>query len=152
MPDPRFLRCRPDTMYGSYLLYLNRARNFNVVLDVFLPGQTAVVHNHLCWCVFVCLGGIERERLYDVDESLAKKPKQIDERVCDVGEVRTMDSSRRLFHQIECGSNEPAVSLHLYGANIGELERDMWNAEGGKLVKFRSGYSNSSMGLGPYLE
>jgi predicted metal-dependent enzyme (double-stranded beta helix superfamily) len=150
MPDPRYLACQPDAMYGSYLLYLNSSATLNVVLDVFMPGQAAMIHNHKCWCAFACLEGVERERLYSVDSALETAPVQELERICAVGEVRALGGARNLFHQVECGSDSPAVSLHVYGADIGRLERDVWNEEKGQFVSFRSNYSNDAMGLPEY--
>lgn len=152
MPDDRYLQCQPDAMYGSYLLYLNASGTFNVVLDVFLPGQAVVIHNHRCWCAFTCLHGAERERLYSVDLDLSDAPAETHERICKAGEVRVLDDDRNLFHQVECASDSPAVSLHVYGADIGRIERDMWDEEAGKFVTFRSNYSNDLAGLPAYYE
>ncbi len=150
MPDERYLRCQPDAMYGSYLLYLNEEKTFNVVLDVFAPGQAAIIHNHLCWCAFACLDGVEKERLYSVDESFSEKPEQTLERICPPGQVRSLGDGRNLFHQVECASESPAVSLHVYGADIGRLERDMWDDSTARYVTFSSDYSNTAAGLPTY--
>ena len=150
MPDDRFMQVQPDAMYGSYLLYLNESGTLNVVLDVFLPGQAAVIHNHLCWCSFVCLSGDERERLYEVPEDLSGPPREIDDRICPPGQVRGLADARNLFHQVECASDEPTVSLHIYGNDIGSLTRDMWDADRGEFVKFSSGYSNEAVGVPEY--
>ncbi len=151
--DPRYLVCVPDSPYASYLLYVNEQATLSIVLDVFMPGQAAVIHNHRCWCAFVCLAGKERERLYEVAPGLAAAPEQIEERICPAGNVRLLVSERHLFHQVECASAKPAVSLHLYGADIGRLDRDLWDAEAGprgEFVTFRSDYSNEVMGLPAY--
>ncbi len=153
MPDPRFLACQPDAPYASYLLFVNESSTFSIVLDVFMPGQAAVIHNHRCWCSFTCLEGVERERLYAVDPNLSAPPQQIEERICRVGSVRVLGSDRHLFHQVECASDEATVSLHIYGADIGRLKRDMWDADagaGGEYVNFKSHYSNTAAGVPAY--
>jgi predicted metal-dependent enzyme (double-stranded beta helix superfamily) len=152
MPDLRYLECQSNAMYGSYLLYLNTPATFNVVLDVFMPGQAAIIHNHQCWCAFACMFGVERERLYSVDLDLAGAPTQTVDRICTVGEVRSLGDARNLFHQVECASDAPAVSLHVYGADIGRLERDMWDEKARKFVSFRSNYSNETAGLPVYYD
>ena len=153
MPDERFLACQPDSPYASYLLYRNSDASLSIVLDVFMPGQAAVIHNHRCWCAFTCLGGEERERLYRVPPDLSAAPLQTDERTCPVGNVRLLGSDRHLFHQVECASEEPTVSLHLYGADIGALVRDLWDANAepdGRYVSFKSDYSNDAAGVPTY--
>lgn len=154
IPDSRYLACRPDAPYASYLLFVNDQASFSIVLDVFMPGQAAVIHNHKCWCAFTCLDGLERERLYDVAPDLLSPPAQTEERICPVGQVRVLGSDRFLFHQVECASDAPTVSLHLYGADIGRIQRDMWDAQagnGGRYVHFSSAYSNEAAGLPTYL-
>ena len=154
MPDSRYLACQPDAPYASYLLFVNKQATFSIVLDVFMPGQAAVIHNHKCWCAFTCLDGLERERLYDVAPDLSSPPAQSEERICPVGQVRVLGSDRFLFHQVECASDVPTVSLHLYGADIGRLKRDLWDADsrrGGEFVTFSSEYTNEAAGLPVYL-
>lgn len=154
MPDSRYLACQPDAPYASYLLFVNEQATFSIVLDVFMPGQAAVIHNHKCWCAFTCLDGLERERLYDVAPDLSSPPNQTEERICPVGQVRVLGSDRFLFHQVECASDVPTVSLHLYGADIGRLKRDLWDAgfgRGGEFVTFSSEYTNEAAGLPVYL-
>jgi len=151
--DPRYLECCPESPYASYLLYVNEQATLSIVLDVFMPGQAAIIHNHRCWCAFTCLAGSERERLYKVASDLSAPPQQIEERICPVGNVRVLGSDRHLFHQVECASTQPAVSLHLYGADIGHLQRDLWDAEAGshgRFVSFQSDYSNDTLGLPTY--
>jgi predicted metal-dependent enzyme (double-stranded beta helix superfamily) len=52
------------------------------------------------------------------------------------------------FHQVECASAEASISLHVYGRDIGRIERQRWDATG--LLAFRSEYSNDVAGLPPY--
>lgn len=152
MPDPRYLQPEAGAPYASYLLYLSADARFCIVLDTFLPGQAAVIHNHRCWCVFACLQGVEHERLYDVDPDLAAPPRENGRRSRMPGEVSVASAAPNGFHQVECASSEAAVSLHLYGADIGAITRQRWNTEAGLFEDFVGGYSNAVQGLPTYFK
>jgi len=139
MPDPQFRKLQPGAPYSSYQLYLNEHESLSVVLDIFAPGQVAPIHNHCCWGVFVCLEGEELERRYAVAGDLSGRPLQTDVFNNGPGEASVGDPARNAFHQVECVGDVPAISLHIYGANIKALERDRWDEDSGRFVSFRSG-------------
>lgn len=151
MPDPRYLQCQPDAPYGSYLLYLSKDADLCVVLDIFMAEQAAIAHNHLCWCVFSCLEGVEHEYLFDVPDDLSASPAQLLSRLRHPGEVTMADAAKGAFHQVGCAQGDMAISLHIYGADIGTLRRQMWDSEAAQFVDFTSGYSNALVGLPTYL-
>lgn len=151
MPDPRYLQCQPDAPYGSYLLYLSEAADLCIVLDVFMARQAAIAHNHLCWCVFSCLEGVEREDIYQVPDDLSSAPVKTVSRLRKPGEVTLADAAPGAFHQVACAEGERAISLHVYGADIGTLHRQMWDDAAKSFVPFRSGYSNDIVGVPTYL-
>ena len=154
MPDKRFLQLQPDAEYSSFLLYLHPDQSLCVVLDIFMPGQAAWIHNHLCWCIFVCLEGAEIESKYSVPVDLSSGPVLKDTARCPEGRVRVAPADKNAFHQVECPSDipDPAVSLHVYGADIGRLIRDTWDESEGNFRKFKSGYTNDVLGLPHYYE
>lgn len=145
MPDPRYCAMQPDAPYGSWLLHLDDTSGLSVVLDVFGPGQIAAIHNHQCWGAFACLVGSERERSYTWrDGTLVESATHL----MQPGDVAVVLPPGEVFHQVECASPQASISLHVYGADIGRLERLRW--ERGRTVSFRSGYSNDLTGLPPY--
>jgi predicted metal-dependent enzyme (double-stranded beta helix superfamily) len=139
MPDPAFRALQPGAPYSSYQLYLDPAHTLSIVLDIFAPGQVAPVHNHCCWGVFVCLEGRELERRYAVPADLQAPPVETEAFENGPGDTSTGDPARNAFHQVECLGEDPAVSLHIYGADIKALQRDRWDPEQGRFVSFRSG-------------
>ncbi len=149
MSDARYRQLQPEAPYASYLLFLNEAATFNIVLDIYLPDQAAVTHNHCTWGCFVCLEGAERERLYEVPPDLSAAPVETRIRDNPAGLVRTADPERHAFHRVE-PAGQTAVSLHVYGADIGRIERDLWDLQSRSYQRFRSGYANEHLGLGPY--
>jgi predicted metal-dependent enzyme (double-stranded beta helix superfamily) len=152
MPDPRYMQLQPDAPYGSYLLYLSPDDDLSIVLDVFMAGQAAVTHNHCCWGVFTCLEGTERERLYDAPPDLSGPPVETATRLRPPGVVTLAAPEANAFHQVECADGSArSVSLHLYGADIGRIRRQKWDAGAGAYADFRGGYSNTVLGLPVYL-
>lgn len=151
MPDPRFLQLQPNAPYASYLLYLSETANLCIVLDIFMAQQAAIAHNHLCWCVFSCLEGVERELLFEVTDDMSVAPVERMTRLREPGVVTIADAARGAFHQVECAEGDMAISLHIYGADIGRLERQMWDKAQSRYISFNSGYSNSALELPTYL-
>jgi predicted metal-dependent enzyme (double-stranded beta helix superfamily) len=139
MPDPAFRQLQAGAPYSSYQLYLNRQQSLSVILDIFAPGQVAPVHNHCCWGVFVCLEGAELERCYAVAEDLSTPPVQAQVRHNGPGVISVADPARNAFHQVECVGDIPAISLHIYGANLKALQRDRWDEPSASYVSFSSG-------------
>jgi len=139
MADPAFRALQKGAPYSSYQLYLNDARTLSIILDIFSPGQIAPIHNHRCWGVFVCLEGQELERRYTVPADLSAAPVQ--SKVVHNGPrgVSVADAERHSFHQVECVGNVPAVSLHIYGADLKGMRRDRWDAPSESYVEFSSG-------------
>jgi predicted metal-dependent enzyme (double-stranded beta helix superfamily) len=145
MADPRYCAMQAGAPYGSWLLYLDAHSGLSVVLDVFGPGQVAAIHNHCCWGAFACLIGAERERRYAVVDGA---PAQTSTRLMQPGDMAMVEPPGADFHQVECASPQASISLHVYGRDIGRIERQRW--DGSRFVKFRSGYSNDTMQLPPY--
>ena len=145
MPDPRYRAMQSSAPYGSWLLYLDPHSQLCVVLDVFGPGQVAAIHNHCCWGAFACLAGAERERHYRLEGGA---PVQAGERLMQPGDVAVVEPPGETFHQVECASVQASTSLHVYGQDIGRIERQRW--DGTRFIAFRSAYSNDTMGLAPY--
>ncbi|MGB7182055.1 MAG: cysteine dioxygenase family protein [Burkholderiaceae bacterium] len=139
MPDRVYRELQPGMPYSSYQLYLNPSSGLSVILDIFAPGQLAPIHNHCCWGVFACLEGEELERLYDVPADLSSPPLQITCACNKPGNVSVADADRHAFHQVECVGDEPAISLHVYGADLKRLERDRWDSHSESYVRFCSG-------------
>ena len=145
MPDPRYRAMQPDAPYGSWLLHLDPLSRLSVVLDVFGPGQVAAIHNHRSCGAFACLCGAERERCFRVDNGV---PVECAARLMQAGDVAVVLPPGDDYHQVECASPRASISLHVYGDDIGRIERQRW--DGARFVAFRSEYSNDVTGLAPY--
>lgn len=139
MPDTAFRQLQPGAPYSSYQLYMNHDESLSIIMDIFAPGQVAPVHNHCCWGVFVCLEGAELERRYTVPGDLSAAPLESEVVHNAAGAVSVAAPARNAFHQVECVGDVPAISLHIYGANLKAMERDRWDQDSATYVAFRSG-------------
>lgn len=139
MPDSQFRQLQPGAPYSSYQLYLNKQETLSVILDIFAPGQVAPVHNHCTCGVFACLEGEELERRYATSIDLSTAPVETEVLNSTPGMVSVAGPARNNFHQVECVGDVPAISLHVYGANLKALNRDRWDEESECFVTFRSG-------------
>jgi predicted metal-dependent enzyme (double-stranded beta helix superfamily) len=139
MPHAAFRQLQPGAPYSSYQLYLNAQGSLSVILDIFAPGQVAPVHNHRCWGVVACLEGEELERHYAVPDDLSSAPLECGLRRNGPGAVSVADPARHAFHQVECVGDIPAISLHIYGADLKALERERWDEDTAGFVTFTSG-------------
>ncbi|MFG1703665.1 cysteine dioxygenase [Nonomuraea sp. M3C6] len=104
----------PDT-YVSHLLHARD--DFSIVAVVWRPGQYTVIHDHVSWCTFGILSGIEHETLYrDMGDHLVEIGRA-DNRP---GEVSGFAPPGDI-HMVRNISAEVGVSLHVYGADVSRL-------------------------------
>src|SRR5918995_3149081 len=56
----------PET-YRSHVLYSEPDGSFSIVALVWRPGQVTRIHDHVTWCVFGVIQGMEYEELFKLD-------------------------------------------------------------------------------------
>jgi predicted metal-dependent enzyme (double-stranded beta helix superfamily) len=61
----------------------------------------------------------------------------------EVGQTIGFSPEQGDIHQVVNGGDEVAVSVHAYGANIGRIERHVYDPVTGAARPFVSGYSSS---------
>jgi 3-mercaptopropionate dioxygenase len=105
--------------YRCHLLHVEPDGSFSVTAMVWRPGQETPIHDHVTWCVFGVVQGIEYEELY----ALAAHGRSLTE----VGRGRNMPGEVGGFappgdiHRVRNVGDEVAISLHVYGADITRL-------------------------------
>src|ERR1041385_8047014 len=55
--------------YGAHNLYVEPDGSFSIVALVWRPGQVTRIHDHITWCAFGVIQGVEHEELFDADRS-----------------------------------------------------------------------------------
>jgi 3-mercaptopropionate dioxygenase len=72
LPTPEVLtpeqREGDSTGYGSHVLHTEPDGTFSIVALVWRPRQITPIHDHVTWCVFGIIQGVEYEELFTVDE------------------------------------------------------------------------------------
>ncbi|MEO3798692.1 cysteine dioxygenase family protein [Nonomuraea sp. B1E8] len=101
--------------YVSHVLHAEE--RFSVVAVVWRPGQFTVIHDHVAWCTFGILSGIEYETLYrDMGDHLV----EIGRAANRPGEVSGFAPPGDI-HMVRNTSDEVGVSLHVYGTDVSRL-------------------------------
>jgi len=129
--------------YQQYALHVDPQARFSVVSFVWGPGQATPIHDHTVWGLIGLLRGAEQSQAYarTTDGRWAPDgtpvtliPGQVEAVSPRIGDVHRV--SNALAHQ-------PSISIHVYGADIGKVQRSVY-LEDGTRKPFVSGYSNTS--------
>lgn len=131
-------RPRPDR-YAQYLLYCDPQSRFSVVSFVWGPGQKTPVHNHTVWGLVGMLQGCERCEEYQLQGATAVP--QGHAHLLRPGQIEAVSPTVGDWHRVSNALDEQvSISIHVYGADIGAVRRQMLNAQD-QVVEFVSGYT-----------
>jgi 3-mercaptopropionate dioxygenase len=123
LPTPEVLtadqRSGDPDGFRSHLLHAEPDGAFSIVALVWQPGQATKIHDHVTWCVFGVIQGIEHEELFTLDE----------ERNCLVeagsntnrpGEVQGFAPPGDI-HRVRNVGDDTAISIHIYGTDVSRI-------------------------------
>lgn len=129
--------------YQQYLLYCDPFERFSVVSFVWGPGQETPIHNHTVWGLLGILRGSEVSQRYVPGAGCMHASGALE--ILESGGTDVVSPTIGDIHKVQNGSkSSPAVSIHLYGGNIGAINRQAFSLEGA-VKTFRSGYSLDTM-------
>jgi 3-mercaptopropionate dioxygenase len=105
--------------YRSYPLHTEPDGSFSVVALVWRPGQVTAIHDHVTWCVFGVIQGVEHEELFLLDE----------ERGClvEAGTSTNREGDVSGFappgdiHRVRNVGADTAISIHVYGTDVSRI-------------------------------
>ena len=131
--------------YQQYLLYCDPKERFSVVSFVWGPGHATPIHDHTVWGLVGILRG--RERVTDlVLAGEGESPARENEHLCVPGDVDRVSPTIGDIHQVaNADPDDPSISIHVYGANIGRVARHVYDSETGEKKAFISDYSNATI-------
>jgi predicted metal-dependent enzyme (double-stranded beta helix superfamily) len=111
----------PEEREGSPDMYVSRplyaCDDFSVVTVVWRPGQYTVIHDHVSWCAFGVISGIEHETLY----------RDMGDHLREIGQAANLPGEASGFappgdiHKVINVSDEVGMSVHVYGADVSKL-------------------------------
>jgi 3-mercaptopropionate dioxygenase len=128
--------------YQQYLLYADPLDRFSIVSFVWGPGHKTPVHNHTVWGMVGQLRGEEKGTPYyrQADGDF----KAGDPSICSPGHVDTVSPRTHDIHVVENNlSDQTSISIHVYGGNIGRIQRSVFDPITGAEKSFVSGYANT---------
>jgi predicted metal-dependent enzyme (double-stranded beta helix superfamily) len=100
----------PDS-YGSHTLHVEPDGSFSILAIVWRPGQITRIHDHLTWCVFGVIQGVEREELFDAELNLVGRSDN------QTGEVSGFAPPGDI-HRVHNTTDGTAISIHIYGTDV----------------------------------
>lgn len=110
----------PDR-YRQHVLHVEDDGSFSVVALVWLRGQATPVHDHVSWCVVGVYEGQENETRYRlIQEGGSSFLVEAGQTVNPNGQVSALTPPGDI-HRVENRGPGLAISLHIYGADIGKL-------------------------------
>lgn len=129
--------------HQEYLLYCDPLERFSVVSLALGPGQRTPIHDHTVWCLIGVMRGMEH---YDEfrHEGAGTPLRKTGEHVGRAGDIDAVSPTVGDIHVMANAlSDQAAVSIHVFGGNIGAIERHAYSLATGEAHPFKSGYANS---------
>lgn len=129
--------------YQQHLLYADPLDRFSLVSFVWGPGQRTPIHNHTVWGIIGMLRGAEIsqpfERMSDGTMRTAGEPHTLLP-----GDIECVSPRIGDIHRVSnAHADQVSISIHLYGGNIGKINRSVFDDQTGQEKAFVSGYSNA---------
>jgi predicted metal-dependent enzyme (double-stranded beta helix superfamily) len=100
----------PDGYLG-HTLHVEPDGSFSIVALVWQPGQFTRIHDHVTWCVFGVIQGIEHEELFDADLNMIGRSEN------QVGDVSGFAPPGDI-HRVHNTGEQTAISIHVYGTDV----------------------------------
>jgi len=100
----------PDS-YQGHTLHVEPDGSFSIVGLVWRPGQITRIHDHVTWCAFAVIQGIEQEELFDAELNLIGRSEN------HVGDVSGFAPPGDI-HRVHNTAEETAISIHVYGTDV----------------------------------
>ena len=103
----------PDD-YVGHNLHIEPDGSFSIVALVWRPGQLTRIHDHMTWCVFGVIQGVEHEELFDARLNLVGRSAN------HAGDVSGFAPPGDI-HRVHNTGEETAISIHIYGTDISRV-------------------------------
>ncbi len=102
--------------YRSHVLHAEPDGSFSIVGLVWLPGQVTPIHDHVTWCVFGVIQGVEYEESFVVDDRTGRLVQGASS-VNELGDVSGFAPPGDI-HRVRNVGDETAISIHVYGTDV----------------------------------
>ena len=105
--------------YRSHVLHTEPDGSFSIVALTWRPGQLTPIHDHVTWCVFGVIQGVEYEELFALDEDRGCLV-EVGAAANTTGEVSGFAPPGDI-HRVRNAGDETAISIHVYGTDVSKL-------------------------------
>jgi predicted metal-dependent enzyme (double-stranded beta helix superfamily) len=105
--------------YRSHVLHAERDGGFSIVALTWRPGQVTPIHDHVTWCVFGVIQGIEHEELFTLDADRGCLVEAGSE-TNGIGEVSGFAPPGDI-HRVRNVGERTAISIHVYGTDVSRI-------------------------------
>jgi 3-mercaptopropionate dioxygenase len=130
-----------DKTYQQYLLYRDPLARFSVVSFVWGPGQKTPIHDHTVWGLIGVLRGAERCHHFGRDAQGHWHDEGV--HILGKGEVDRVSPNIGDVHRVSNAlPDQVTISIHVYGADIGQVKRHVFEEGSFAEREFVSGYVN----------
>jgi 3-mercaptopropionate dioxygenase len=123
LPTPDVLsaeeRAGDPSGHRSHVLHTEPDGSFSIVGLVWLPGQVTPIHDHVTWCVFGVVQGVELEELFVLDEE-REYLVEAGEQTNATGEVSGFAPPGDI-HRVRNAGDDTAISIHVYGTDVSRI-------------------------------
>lgn len=102
--------------YCSHTLHVEPDGAFSIIAVVWRPGQLTRIHDHMTWCVFGVVQGVEHEELFDADLNPIGSS---DNHVGDVSGFAPPGDIHRVHNN---AAETTAISIHIYGTDVTRVD------------------------------
>src|SRR4029453_6203497 len=123
LPSPAVLTAEQQAgdaeAFRSHVLHIEPDGSFSVVALVWRPGQVTPVHDHVTWCVFGVIQGVEHEELFTLAEEndcLVEGGKSANWAGAGSGFAPPGD-----IHRVRNVGGKTAISIHIYGTDVSRI-------------------------------
>jgi predicted metal-dependent enzyme (double-stranded beta helix superfamily) len=107
-------RAGAEDGYRSHVLHVEPDGAFSIVGLVWRPGQITPIHDHVTWCVFGVIEGIEHEELFDAGLN------PVGESDNHAGDVSGFAPPGDI-HRVHNTGDDTAISIHVYGTDVSRI-------------------------------
>jgi predicted metal-dependent enzyme (double-stranded beta helix superfamily) len=131
-----------DERHVTYPLYIAPDDSWSLACVVWNVSQRTPVHGHETWGVAGIYAGAERELRYlkPAASEPARALTPAGEHVWEPGQVTVCCTTDDDVHAVTAIGDEPTVGIHVYGGNIGTLNRRMYDPATGAVQWTVSGW------------
>jgi predicted metal-dependent enzyme (double-stranded beta helix superfamily) len=128
--------------YQQFLLHCDPLERFSIASFVWGPGQLTPIHDHTVWGMVGIMRGGELCEEFSVDQASGQLV-AAGQHTLNPGDVDLVSPTIGDIHRVSNALNDDiSVSIHIYGANIGRVDRHTYEQDSQKVQSFTSGYTN----------